>query len=203
MCNNATGRAADVTVMPQLAKTGKPRARTAAKKLSQVGQSGDEPPIILYPKSTKNRDFQYVWRRRFPPGVSTKSRNRKFYLRSACDFVEPLRIGTGITHQVLLWQQVQYAFGLCYEQLMYLVFMVRAICVNHFVEAGPSLLHVGLMSSPQFELALFECSSPVSYVSYMSCTCFPGLSYRRVAHVHVFSKLELQRIAHLHVLAQK
>ena len=74
---------------------------------------------------------------------------------------------------------------------MYLVFMVRAICVNHLVEAGPSLLHVGLMSSPQFELALFEGSSPVSYVSYMSCTCFPGLSYRRVAHLHMFSKLEL------------
>ena len=51
--------------------------------------------------------------------------------------------------------------------------------------------HVVQISSPQLELALFEGSSPVSYVSYMSCTCFPGLSYRRVAHLHMFSKLEL------------
>ena len=50
--------------------------------------------------------------------------------------------------------------------------------------------HVGQISSLQLELALFEGSSPVSYMSYMSCT-FSGLSYKRVAHLHMFSKLEL------------
>ena len=37
------------------------------------------------------------------------------------------------------------------------------------------IAHLGQISSPKLELALFVGSSLVSYVGYMSCTCFPGL----------------------------
>ena len=64
--------------------------------------------------------------------------------------------------------------------------------LKHYMDSSrQAFSHLGEISSPQLELALFEGNSLVSYVSYMSCTCSPGLSYRRVAHLHIFSKLDI------------
>ena len=43
----------------------------------------------------------------------------------------------------------------------------------------------------------------MSYVSCVRYTCFPGLSYRRVAHLHMFSKLELYTIYELLYVAHE